>query len=74
MKPEELIVIQLTTPEAVMFRDYQKDHDLFVLLKQKGVFNQKNASITLNFDMNGDLSTIQRQDFMYSKRHLSTEL
>ena len=71
---EELITIQITTPEAVLFRDFQKDHDLFYLLKSRGVFDQKNASVILNFDSNGTLQTIQRQDFMYSKRHLSTEL
>ena len=71
---EELITIQITTPEAIMFRDYQKDHELFNLLKSRGVFDQKNASIILNFDSNGLLQNIQRQDFIYSKRHLSTEL
>lgn len=66
----EEVTIILTTPEAVMFREYQKDYELFNLLKSHGIFNQKNASITLNFDHNGILQNIQRQDFIYSKRHL----
>lgn len=72
---EQLITIELTTPEAIAFRTYQgerNDYELFVLLREQGVFNQKNASITLNFDSKGELQNIQRQDFIYSKRHLVT--
>jgi len=67
---ENEVTIILTTPEAMQFREYQQDYELFNLLKSRGVFDQKNASVTLNFDHNGVLQTIQRQDFMYSKRHL----
>ena len=69
----DTVTLILTTPEAMMFREFQKDHELFYLLKKQGVFEQKNASVILNFDSQGLLQTIQRQDFLYSKRHLTTE-
>lgn len=74
---DDIIKIELTTPEAIMFRLFQNEHDdyqLFLLLKEQGVFSQKNASVTLNFDSKGELQNIQRQDFMYSKRHMNREI
>jgi len=36
---------------------------------ERGVFETKNGSVTLNFDKDGVLQTIERKDYLYSKRH-----
>lgn len=65
--PDEVTIL-LTTPEAIMFRDFQQFHTTFALLISKGVFDTKNGSVTLNFDSNGQIKTIQRSDFLYSSK------
>lgn len=44
-------------------------YDLFMMMVNKGVFNQKNAAVTLHFDQNGILQNIQRADFLFSRKH-----
>lgn len=66
---ETEITIFLSPSEAIEFRNFQKYYTEFMLLVNKGVFDQKNSAITLHFDSNGTLQTIQRADFMYSRRH-----
>lgn len=66
---EEQITIYLTTPEAVLFRDFQAFHTMFTLLVQKGVFDTKNGSVTLHFDSEGTIQNIQRNDYLYSRKH-----
>lgn len=46
-----------------------KYYDLFMMMVNKGVFNQKNAAVTLHFDQNGILQNIQRADFLFSRKH-----
>jgi hypothetical protein len=62
------IKIFLTTPEAIMFRDYQKFHETFALLCSKGVFDMVNGSITMHFDSNGTIQKIERHDNLYDSR------
>lgn len=61
-------VIQLTDEDAAKFVLFMKHYDMISTLVEKGVFEQKKAAITLHFDHNGTLQTIQRADFMYSKQ------
>lgn len=63
------ITIFLTEPDAIQFRNFQKYYAEFMLLVNKGVFDQKNSAITLHFDSSGTLQTIQRADFLYSRKH-----
>lgn len=63
------ITIYLTEPDAEKFMLFQKYYSEFMLLVEKGVFDQKNAAISLHFDQNGILQTIQRADFLYSRKH-----
>ncbi len=63
------VTIFLSEPDAQRFLMFQKYYTEFQLLVEKGVFDQKNAAISLHFDQNGVLQTIQRADFMYSRKH-----
>lgn len=62
------VTLILTTPEAIMFRDFQQFHNTFALLVQKGVFDCKNGSITMHFDGNGEIQRIERKDDLYNVR------
>lgn len=63
------VTIFLKPVEAELFVKFQKHHKLFALLVEKGVFDNKNANIMLNFDKNGDIGSIERHDILYSARH-----
>jgi len=63
------ITILLPEAEAKKWLLFQEYYSTFALLVDKGVFGQKNASISLNFDSHGTLQTIQRNDFLYSRKH-----
>jgi len=63
------ITIFLTEEEALKFAKFQKYYTEFMLLIDRGVFDQKNGAITMHFDHNGILQTIQRADFLYSRKH-----
>lgn len=66
--------IFLAPLEAELFIKFQKHHELFKLLVEQGVFDQKNANIMLNFDKDGNIGSIERHDILYSTRHsLSTD-
>jgi hypothetical protein len=43
---------------------------IYLLLKQSGVFDVRNGSVTINFDKNGVIGNITRNDCMYSNRHV----
>ncbi len=63
------ITIFLTESDAAQFKNFQKYYAEFMLLVNKGVFDQRNGAVTLHFDSNGILQTIQRADYLYSKKH-----
>ncbi len=64
-KVEEITVF-LGPIEAKQFIEFQRYHELFNLLLEKKVFDQKAAAITLHFDNKGVLRTITRADALYS--------
>lgn len=67
------VTIFLTPIDAELFKKFQKHHMLFKFLIEKGVFDQKNASIMLNFDNNGDIGSIERHDLLFTRHvELST--
>ena len=65
---EDQITILLTTPEAILFRDFQQFHQTFALLCTKGVFDMRNGSVTLHFDQNGTIQKIDRHDSLFDAR------
>lgn len=65
-------VIQLNETDARKFLLFMKFYDTFTKLVENGVFEQKKAAITLHFDHDSVLRTIQRQDFLYSEKVFHT--
>lgn len=61
-------IIELSEEDAVKFVLFMKHYDVISVLIDKGVFDSKKAAITLHFDHNGILQTLQRADFLYSKQ------
>ena len=68
MKPEDLIKIEITTPEAVLFRSFMEFNQTFALMVSSGVFDIRNGSATINFDALGNISSIERKDSLYNVR------
>lgn len=65
MKNNEDITIFLTPIDAERFKDFQRYYELFNFLLDKKVFEQKGASIVLNFDHLGNIGSITRSDVLY---------
>lgn len=63
------VAVYLPDETAKKFLLFQEYFDTFSILIDRGVFQQKNAAISLHFDNNGTLQTIQRADFLYSRKH-----
>lgn len=65
---EPLIKIELTTIEAIQFRDWQQFHNTFALLVRSGVFDVKNGRSIIHFDPEGNIKKIEREDTLYNER------
>lgn len=65
----ETITLVLTTPEAILFREYQQFHQTFALLASRGVFDMKSGSVTIHFDSNGIIQKIDRHDSLFDARN-----
>lgn len=68
------VTILLPEEEAKKWMMFQRYYDMFSLMVDRGVFEQKNCSISLHFDHNGILQTIQNSGFLYSRKHEVAEL
>lgn len=66
-KPTE-ITIFATDETARKFLLFQEYFEVFNLMLEKKVFEQKKAAVTLHFDHNGTLQVIERADFLYSRK------
>ena len=64
----EQVTVFLTTPEALLFKDFQQFHATFALLVKKGVFDIKNGSATIHFDSEGTIKKIERHDSLFDSR------
>lgn len=62
------IAVFVPDEEAKAFLAFKEHQAVITLLIDRGVFGQKNAAITLNFDNLGALQAIERRDFLYSSR------
>lgn len=62
------IAIYIQDAEAKKWLLFQEYYEPFSLLVEKEVFKQRNAAISLHFDHSGVLQTIQRADFLYSRK------
>jgi len=54
-----LIDVRMTEYEAQSFIEYQKNHLMFNILKDAGVFNVRNGKAILNFDAGGILTEVK---------------
>lgn len=63
----ELIKVELTPEDALMFKKFQEHYADFAILYSSGVFNVKNGHAVLNFDSNGTLVTIEFKILSYKK-------
>lgn len=69
-KPElpKAIAVYMPNEEAAKYLIFKENYNVICLLIEKGVFKQKSAAVTLNFDSNGSLQTIERRDFLFNRR------
>jgi hypothetical protein len=63
MKDE--ITIFLSPIDAERYKQFLQYYDIFTLLVDKKVFEQKSAAITINFDNQGHIGTITRNDVLF---------
>lgn len=59
-------IVQLSDEDALKFMQFMEHYDAIRVLIEAKVFEQKKATIALNFDHNGVLKSVQRADFLYS--------
>ena len=64
----ENVTLILTTPEALLFKDFQQFHQTFALLCEKGVFDIKSGSAVIHFDNLGKIQKIERHDNLFDNR------
>ena len=64
----ENVTLILSTPEALLFKNFQEFHKTFALLVEKGVFDIKNGSAVIHFDQAGYVQKIERHDSLYNAR------
>ena len=62
------VTIILNTPDAILFRDYQKFHATFALMVKAGVFDVKHGKVIIHFDTNGNIQKIERNDDLFDSR------
>lgn len=67
--PDDQVTIFLTTPEAILFRDFQQFHKTFALLAKSGVFDISNGTATIHFGPHSEISAIVRNDKLYDSRN-----
>ncbi len=66
------VAVYLPDTEAQMFLVFQQNYDTFSTIANAGTFGIRNGSATLHFDFAGILQTIERKDYLYNRKHLST--
>lgn len=59
------VTLLLPPDEAKKWLMFQQYYDTFGLLVDKGVFTIRNGSATLNFDPQGELKSISRNDILW---------
>jgi len=66
---EDKTTLFVVPAEAAMFLVFQQNYDTFSTLADAGTFSIRNGSATLHFDSAGVLQTIERRDYLYSRKH-----
>lgn len=73
MPPTANIAIYVADADAAKWLVFQQHYDTFDILVNSGVFNVRNGSVSLHFDREGVLKTINRADLLYSERYAGVE-
>jgi hypothetical protein len=63
------VAVYMPDAQAKQFILFQQHYEPFLVMVDNGVFAIRNGSATLNFDSQGVLQAIQRNDYLYSRRH-----
>jgi hypothetical protein len=66
---EQTTQLFLIPAEAQQFMLFQAHYEPITVLLDADVFSIRNGSATLHFDHTGTLQTIQRSDYLYSRKH-----
>lgn len=69
MEQTDTTQVFMIPAEAAMFLVFQEHYEAISILLNADVFSQRNGSVTLHFDSNGTLQSIQRADYLYSRKH-----
>lgn len=62
------VAVYMPDAEAQKFLLFKQYFEPFSLMVDKNVFGQKNALISLFFDHDAVLQTIQRKDYLFSRK------
>jgi hypothetical protein len=65
---ETRIPVFMPDAEVKKFLVFQKHYEPISILVDNGVFEQKNATILLDFDKDGVLKSVRRQDYLFTVR------
>lgn len=63
------VAVYMPDAQAQKFLLFQEHYEPFTVMLDSGVFSIRNGSATLHFDSTGTLQTIQRADYLYSRKH-----
>lgn len=69
MENKITVAVYIPDEDAKKFLLFQQYYDPFCILLESKFFEQKKATLAVSFDHNGLLQTIQRADFLYSRRY-----
>lgn len=59
---EKLTKIELTNEEAILFVQFQKRYSFMQLLESVNAFDIKGGSVTVHFDRNGLIQSVDKQE------------
>lgn len=65
---DELIKIELSAEDCELFKLFQQYHEDFRTLVDSGLFNVRNGSVIVNFNPQGQLSTVEIHQNTYRRR------
>jgi hypothetical protein len=66
-KDNKKAAIWLSDADSLKFKQFLEHYEVFSILMSSKVFEMKNANVTLNFDGEGSLRTVTRNDVLYRK-------
>ena len=61
------VAVELNDADALLFKQFCQYHDKFQFLVQNGVFDLKRGFATINFDNVGNISSVQKSEYVYPK-------